>query len=106
VRLPPIPIASCASLSSPSWSAQRRRGRPLFARTLVPANEPPGVVGKIVVGVERPVEHLADDVLGYVSGPALGRIEGATTRSAFEYCPLTKLRMTASRSVSAAHVST
>jgi hypothetical protein len=70
----------------------------------VPANEPPGVVGKIVVGVERPVEHLADDVLGYVSGPALGRIEGA--RSAFEYCPLTKLRMTASRSVSAAHVST
>ena len=34
------------------------------------------VLGKIVVSVECPVEHLAGDVLRHVSGPALGRVEG------------------------------
>jgi hypothetical protein len=41
----------------------------------MPVDEPLGVLGKIVVGVECPLEHLAGDVLGHVSGPALGRVE-------------------------------
>ena len=57
-------------------AAQRRRRRSLFAGRHVPVDEPLGVLGKIVVGVECPVEHLAGDVLGHVSGPALGRVEG------------------------------
>jgi hypothetical protein len=54
---------------------QGRSRRPLFARRHVAVDEPLGVVGKIVVGVECPVEHLAGDVLGHVTGPALGRVE-------------------------------
>jgi hypothetical protein len=41
----------------------------------VPVDEPLGVLREIVVGVECPIEHLAGDVFGHVSGPALGRVE-------------------------------
>jgi hypothetical protein len=59
-----------------SAAAQRRRRRPLLAGRHVPVDEPLGVLGKIVVSIECPLEHLAGDVLGYVPGPALGRVEG------------------------------
>ena len=82
--LPGFFFASRAGLSSPdsqcivglSFAPHRRRGRPLFARTHVPVDEPLGVLRESVVGIEYPFERLAGDVLGHVSGPALDRVEG------------------------------
>jgi hypothetical protein len=67
----PMPRAGLSSPDSQCMvgaEAQRRRWRPLFAGRHVPVNEPLGVLGKIVVGVEGRFEHLAGDILGYVSG--------------------------------------
>jgi hypothetical protein len=67
--LPGLFFVSRAGLSSPdsqcmvSVAAQRRRRRPFFAGRHMSVDEPFGVVGKIVVGVECPVEHLAGEVL-------------------------------------------
>jgi hypothetical protein len=41
----------------------------------VPVDEPLGGIGEIVDGVEGSLEHLADDVLRHVPGPALGGVK-------------------------------
>jgi hypothetical protein len=63
-------------LVGPGGASNRRRGRPLLGGRHVPINEPLGVLGKIVVGVKGPLQHLARDVFRYVNRPALGGVEG------------------------------
>jgi ATP dependent DNA ligase domain len=80
---PGLFFASRAGLSTeprrlvgPGVAAHRRSGRPLIARRDVPVDEPLGIFSQIVVRVERPLQHLPRDVLGYVPGPPLYGVEG------------------------------
>jgi hypothetical protein len=61
----------------------RWRRRSLLAGRHVPVDEPPRVLAKIVVSVERPLQHLARDVLGHIARPPSAVLK-AITRIAFE----------------------
>jgi hypothetical protein len=64
----------------------------------------PGPVGWRLVGIAGAIEDFVGDVLGRISRPPFGGVEGITRR-ALSYCPEMKFRTIVSRSASAASVS-
>jgi hypothetical protein len=57
--------------------AQHRwRRRSLYAGSCVPVDEPLGPFGECRVGIEGSIEHLVGDVLGHVTRPTFGDVEG------------------------------